>query len=68
MEVTVTFREWDASRRMEAEDGAPVQSMLDHFGFHAHAVLVLKGGEPVPENAPMEEGAGYEVIAVASGG
>ena len=68
MEVTVRHRDWEAPKTLGVDAGATVQALLDEHGFRAHAVLVLKGGEPVPENAELEEGADYEIIEVASGG
>ena len=68
MEATVRHREWDSPRKVKVADGATVQALLDEGGFLAHAVLVMKDGTPVPENMPVEDGAEYEVIVVASGG
>ena len=73
MESTVFSKGWDGPRTVEMEEGATVQHMLDRFGFLAHAVVLhaletYSHGEPVPENVPVEEGASYEVIPVASGG
>lgn len=68
MKTTVRFKDWGGPREVEVPDGANVQSLLDRFGFQANAVLVLRDGKPVPENAPAEDGAEYQVIVVASGG
>jgi sulfur carrier protein ThiS len=68
MQVTVSHRDWEGPRKVEMSEGSTVQGLLDGLGFRAHAVLVLQAGQPVPENAPAEDGAEYEVITVASGG
>lgn len=52
----------------ELPEGARAQELVRELGLPVAAVLVIRGGRPIPIDEPLGDGDELEVVYVASGG
>ncbi|MFW6375589.1 MAG: MoaD/ThiS family protein [Thermoplasmatota archaeon] len=60
--------EVEGKGKIDLPDKSDVNTLIKELGHHIDSVIVLNDGEPVPDDAEIEENEKYRVISVVSGG
>lgn len=68
MAVTLSYVVSKESIRADVSGGATVDAALRAAGVHPETVLVVRGRDPLPGDAPVVDGETLELLRVSSGG
>ncbi len=68
MKIDVFLERENRKERVELPGKANVGNMLDRLGLVREAVLAVRGGILVTEDAPLKEGDKLKILSVVSGG
>lgn len=69
LRVTVElFADRKGTETVEVAAGATVADVVEALGMEPQAHVVVRGGDPLPLDAPVADGDALELVRVVSGG
>ncbi|MBN1861089.1 MAG: MoaD/ThiS family protein [Candidatus Thermoplasmatota archaeon] len=68
MKVKITRVPQETTTVVDFEKGETIQNLLKRLHLRSDAVIVIRGGHPIPEDDTLQDEQELQILQVASGG